>query len=115
MLKIRSTGKVIASKVRIARDFKSRFLGLMLRRELPQGEALIITHCNMVHMFFMRFAIDTIFISDDFVVMDTHTNLKPWRISKLVHGAAHVVELSEGTLMSAPVNPGDVLELTTGA
>ena len=114
ILKIASSGTVIASKVTVAKDFGTRFVGLMFRRSLPEGEALIITHCNMVHMFFMRFAIDTIFINAGFEVLDSQSNLKPWRISKMVHGAAHVVELPAGTLEITPVKQGDQLELTNG-
>ncbi|MBZ0252169.1 MAG: DUF192 domain-containing protein, partial [Candidatus Methylomirabilis sp.] len=49
-----SRGTVLAPRARDAATFLSRFLGLMGRAGLPEGEALVIAPCNSIHMFFMR-------------------------------------------------------------
>jgi len=35
--------------------------GLLGRRELPDGEGILLRPCASIHMFFMRFAIDAVF------------------------------------------------------
>jgi uncharacterized membrane protein (UPF0127 family) len=51
----------IASHVEIAQDPLSRMKGLLGKNDFPKGEALVITHCQSIHMFFMKFPIDVIF------------------------------------------------------
>ena len=49
-----------------ADTFWRRFCGLMFRKQLPKGQGLLLAPCNGVHMCFMRFAIDAIFIDKDY-------------------------------------------------
>ena len=82
----------------VARTSWSRFIGLMGRADLPAGRALWIEPCNSIHMFFMRFAIDVLFLDRDGVVKRVLLRLRPWRVSPIVFGARTVVELPAGTL-----------------
>ena len=49
-----------------------------------------------MHMLFMRFAIDIVFLDRHGTVIRINHNLRPWRISSIVWGARRVLELSAG-------------------
>jgi uncharacterized membrane protein (UPF0127 family) len=89
---------VVAADMEIAKTSWARFLGLMGRESLPAGAGLWIEPCNSIHMFFMRFAIDVLFLDRQGRVKKVMLNLKPWRISPIVFGARTTVELPAGTL-----------------
>ena len=65
-------------KVEVADNFLSRFMGLMGRKELPENTGLLISPCNSVHMCFMRFAIDVVYLAEDYTVVKTVKNVRPW-------------------------------------
>jgi uncharacterized membrane protein (UPF0127 family) len=102
---------ILTNKCEIAATFISRFKGLQLRKELPQGHGLLITPCNSIHMFFMRFAIDAVFIDSENRIVHIENSIKPWRISKLVKNAQSVLELPTGTSNTTSCEPGDLLEI----
>jgi uncharacterized membrane protein (UPF0127 family) len=107
---------VIADRVRFARSFTERFRGLMGRTTLEDGEGLWIPD-NSIHMFFMRFPIDAVFLSQaasngDRTIVDCRPNLRPWLGLVLpVKGAEGVVELPEGTIGRTGIQVGDTLRL----
>ncbi len=96
----------ICQKAHIANTFFSRFLGLMFKVNLPQGEGLLLFPGAMIHTCFMRFSIDIVFISKDMEVVSVYTDLKPWRFSSWQKNAYYVLETSSGSI-SGKVYPGD--------
>jgi uncharacterized membrane protein (UPF0127 family) len=108
---IRNTARqsVIAEKVGIADSFFSRFMGLMGKKTLPEGSCLIITPCNSIHMFFMRFPIDALFLDKDNTVVYILEGIKPWGLSKIVWNAHSVIELPQGTIRKSRTSEGDRL------
>ena len=105
-----SAGNTIAMRVIAAFDSGSRRQGLLGRRGLPAGEALVLAPCSSVHTAFMRFPIDLIFLSRDGRVLKTSAGVSPWRI-RLAWRAFAVVELASGALDVAPTARGDRVEL----
>ena len=93
------SGRVVVEDLELAKSSWSRFMGLMGKRSLERGRGLWIEPCNSIHMFFMRFAIDVLFLDRQRRVKKVMLNLKPWRISPIVFGARTVVELPAGTLV----------------
>ena len=88
-----------------------RGLGLMFRRRLDPGGGMWIAPCNGIHMFFMRFAIDAIFLDREDRVLRVYRRLRPWiGIAPLVWGAHSVVELPAGTCEGLPLPKGDQLK-----
>ncbi len=73
-------------------------VGLLNRQSLEDGEALIITQCNSIHMFFMRFAIDCIFIDANNCIVGLVKNIKPWRLSSIYFKANFVIETPVGVI-----------------
>jgi uncharacterized protein len=104
------SGRIVASQVELAVDSASRRRGLLGRDTFDRGSALIIAPCSSVHTFFMRFAIDVIFVARDGRVLKTYSTLVPWRIAFSV-GAFAVIELPAGTMSQSDANPGDILRL----
>lgn len=89
---------MLVADLEIASTSWSRAVGLMGRPELPAGRGLWIEPCNSIHMFFMRFAIDVLFLDRAGRVKRVMLGLKPWRVSPIVFGTRTVVELPAGTL-----------------
>lgn len=83
-------------KIKTADTFFARFRGLMLRKRLPAGHGLLIAPCNSIHMCFMRFAIDAIFIDKDYRVLKIARNVRPWIGLAWCWKAWGVVEVSAG-------------------
>lgn len=94
----------------LAGDSKSRREGLLKRTGLDDGEGLLISPCEAIHTFGMKFAIDVVFID------------KKRRVRKVLHAlprnrigfcftAEYALELAAGTARATGTEPGDVLEM----
>ena len=106
-----SKNSIIGENLSLADTFLSRTLGLIPRNSLANGEGLIIDPCNSIHMFFMRFPIDVLFIDKKNVVVYSIENIKPWTISRVVWNAKYVVELPVGTIERTGTKVGDKIEM----
>lgn len=106
---------VLAETCKEAVSSLDRFLGLMGRTHLPQGEGLWIPHCRSIHMWFMRMAIDAVFVKptaqrDRYIVVKRYAGLRPWRLLPVtIMGARDVVELPPGTIARCDLREGDEL------
>jgi uncharacterized membrane protein (UPF0127 family) len=103
------SGRVLAERLEVPRTSFGRGLGLMFRRELPAGEGMWITPCNGIHMFFMRFAIDAVFVDRRLRVVRVRAGLRPWRVVPLVLRAHSVLELPAGTVADLGLQRGEQL------
>lgn len=110
---VKNTSKqcVLCSNCKVANSFISRFIGLMGRKNLEQGNGLIIVPCNSIHTFFMKFPIDVVFIDRNNTVVRLVENIKPWKISRVVWKAHSAIELPPGTISSTGTETGDRIEL----
>ena len=88
--------------------------GLLGRSGLEDGEGLLIRPTSSIHMFFMRFSIDAVFLDRELVVRKVVPELKPWRIA-VARGAKSVVELPAGQAARRGVTTGDRLALVEDA
>lgn len=100
---------VLAENVENAKSFFPRLKGLLGRNALALQSTLWLEPCDSIHTFFMRFAIDAIFVDDQLVVRRVVRNLKPWRLVPPVAGAQSVFELAAGVASQARVKEGDQL------
>jgi uncharacterized protein len=105
-------GTVVADHLGLADNVFSRFMGLMFRRDLPAGHGLAIRPCNSIHMFFMRFPLDVVFVDGDGRVVRVLDAIRPWRLSSVVRGAKAAIELPAGTAARTGVRPGTVVHMT---
>ena len=88
------SGKTLS--LEIADTFWKRFCGLMLRKELPEGCGLYLAPCSSIHMCFMRFAIDAVFVDKVFTIQKIATHVRPWIGVSLCLHAHGVIELPDG-------------------
>jgi uncharacterized membrane protein (UPF0127 family) len=104
-----SRSTLLAENCITALTFFARFKGLQLKKDLPKGNGLLITPCNSIHMFFMRFPIDAVFIDENNTVLYIENSIKPWCISRIIRKSRSVLELPAGTAHSTGTVPGDKL------
>ncbi|MCB0358270.1 MAG: DUF192 domain-containing protein [Bdellovibrionales bacterium] len=94
---VEETGVVLGDEVEVAESFSARSIGLLGRRELLPGSGLHILRCRMVHMWFMRFAIDAVFLDRLRRIVGIDASLQPWRLSRWWGQADSVLELPAGS------------------
>lgn len=106
---------LIADKCHVAECFLDRLRGLIGKTGLQPGEALLFPKCKSIHMWFMSFPIDVVFLTrTDGVSGKTHRisslweNVHPWRARPLTDwSASDVIELPQGTIQRCALSPGD--------
>lgn len=84
----------------------------MLRKSFPDGSALVIDPCSSIHMFFMRFPIDVLYMDRNDQIVRVQKGIKPWRAGPLrTRGAKYVIELPVGTIERTQTTVGDRISL----
>lgn len=96
-------------KARLADTFFSRFLGLMGKKELPPGEGLLLSPCSSIHMLFMRFPIDAVYLDSDCRILKIVPRLPPWRGLSFCPGARACLEIGAGEAAKLGWQAGDIL------
>jgi hypothetical protein len=107
-----SRGTILGDRIRVARSTLERTVGLLRTPQLGRGEGLWIERSPSIHMFFMRYAIDAVFVAADGRVAKIVPNLKPWRVVWWARGARDCLELPAGAVAASGTRVGDRLELT---
>jgi uncharacterized membrane protein (UPF0127 family) len=92
---------------RVADNAWTRLVGLLGSAGLADGEGLLIAPCSSIHMFFMRFSIDAVYLNRDLEVVGLDADLKPWRIGRFYRGAHYVLELPVGAIVASATEVGD--------
>jgi uncharacterized membrane protein (UPF0127 family) len=114
-------GSEVAGQVEVADSFGTRFRGLMGRASLLPGGGLWLTGTSNIHMFFMRFPIDAIFLGRPAAdggrqVVAVHASLRPWTgIVWYARGADGCLELPAGSAAASGTAVGDVVALVPQA
>ena len=104
---------VLATKLETAGSGESRRKGLLGRESLLPGEGLWIVPCESVHTFFMRFAIDLVYLDRKHKVRKVRSSVGPWRLSACLP-AHSVLELPAGTIRETRTECGDEIEIAIG-
>lgn len=94
-------------RLAVARSPWRRFLGLMGLAGAPDGCGLLLEACGSIHMMFMRFPIDVVWLgrpeaSGARTVVGVSRNVRPWRVAFGPRGARSCIEMAAGT---APEHP----------
>jgi uncharacterized protein len=100
---------VLADAADIADTSEKRRTGLLKRQSLERGDGLLITPCEGIHSFGMKFPFDALFLSRDRKVLKVRASMKARRIS-LCLPAHSVLELPSGTAAETGTVPGDQLD-----
>jgi uncharacterized protein len=104
-----SEKELLFGSVRVADNFFIKAFGLIFRKEPEPGEGLLFYECNSIHTFFMRFAIDVIFLDKNNKILALFTALKPFRVTPFIKGADKVLELCKNLIKKSGLSVGDIL------
>ncbi|MDP8265185.1 MAG: DUF192 domain-containing protein [Candidatus Aceula lacicola] len=102
---------IVATRARRARSFFARLKGLLGKKSFSPEDALVIEGCQAIHMFFMRFAIDVVFINRKNKVVGLVQDIKPFSLSPFFFMAKYAIELPSGSIEKSLVHIGDFLEI----
>jgi uncharacterized protein len=103
--------RVVCQRCAVADRPLSRLRGLLGRRGLAPGEGLLLRPTPSIHTWFMRFAIDAVFLDAELEVLAISPELRPWRFAGRRRTRA-VLELAGGEARRLGLEPGMVLELS---
>ena len=92
MQKSKHVTQMIAPQV--AHTFYTKFFGLM-GKDIHQETSLLLMGCNSIHTFFMKSAIDVIFLGQNYTVLKVYTEVQPAKI-RFCWAAKHCLETAPG-------------------
>lgn len=101
--------RVLAGTVEVADTFLSRLVGLLGRRSLAEGRALVLTHTRSIHMVCMRFCIDVVFTDETGRVVCLAPRVPPFALRLGGPDARVAVELPAGLIEASGTRVGDRL------
>jgi uncharacterized membrane protein (UPF0127 family) len=103
-------GSVVCEHCVYARSMWPRMRGLLGRKELPPGEGVLLEPASSIHMFFMRFPIDAVFLDRQRRVKRVVERLRPWRLAAC-WGSRSVLEIAAGEAARHGLAPGAQLRI----
>ncbi len=109
-------GTALCEGLETARGLLEQGRGLLGRDRLEPGAGMLFQSGALapfmwMHMFFMRFPIDIVFLDRHGRVIRINRNLKPWRLSSLVFGARRALEVEAGAAARSLTAEGDLILL----
>ncbi len=103
MIKILNKNVIIADKVKHYKNFFLKVKGLMFSKALKKNEAIIIEAKKegvletTVHMLFVFYSIDIVWLNSDKEVVDIKENVHPFTLRLAPKKAAkYIIELKKG-------------------
>lgn len=105
-----TTGTVLADRAEVARNLFTRIIGLLARRFLEAGEALVLPRCRAIHTCFMRFPIDVVFLRQGTIVK-LAPEVKPFQFTWALR-ADTAIELPAQAISQAAIQLGQRCAMT---
>jgi uncharacterized protein len=110
----KSRGTVLCARLENAGGLAGQGRGLLGRDGLEPGSGMLfengrLTPFMWMHMLFMRFALDIVFLGRDDKIIRINSRLKPWRFSSMVFGARKALELPAGAAEDSRTQVGDLI------
>jgi len=107
-------GVILCARLEPAGGIAGKSRGLLGREGLAADSGMLFEAGRLepfmwMHMFFMRFPIDIIFLDRLGRVIRISHELRPWRVSPVVWGARRALELSAGAARQTGTQIGDVV------
>jgi hypothetical protein len=106
-------GAALADDLELAGSFWAKLMGLMFRAGMPEGAGLWLPGSPSIHMLFMRFPIDCVFLGKEAPdgsrpVVGLRRGLRPWTgVVWWVRGGTGTLELPAGTIDRCGTEIGD--------
>lgn len=109
---------VLADPCIVADSLYSRMKGLLGKTSLGSEEALLLKPCNSIHMWFMKFPIDVLFLkqtqdASHYKIVSFYADLPPWKLLPVQDfKASATLELPAGSIVKQDLKIGDELCLS---
>jgi hypothetical protein len=102
---------LLADSGELARSTWRRMQGLLGRERLEPGQALLISPCQGIHTWLMRFPIDVLHVDARGGVCRVVDELPPNRFGPIVWNSKYTVELPAGTVRATGTRVGDQISV----
>jgi uncharacterized membrane protein (UPF0127 family) len=103
---------VLADELEVERGLIGRTVGLMFRNRLEPGQGMWINPCEGIHMLFMKFPIDAVFLDKSERVRKVYPKLPAWwGVVWFVWGGHSVLELPAGSTADLRLKRGDQITI----
>ena len=102
-------GKTL-TEIAVADSYFLRLRGL-IGRDVQKLGGLWLKPCNQIHMFFMKYPIDVIYLSKEQKIIKIERNAATGRIYRAVKGSRSVLELPSGSAVIFGMNEGNILKI----
>jgi uncharacterized membrane protein (UPF0127 family) len=106
----RERGSLLGSHVGLADGWWTRLKGLLGRPGLEDGEGLLITDSQGVHMWWMKFPLDVALLDEEGRVVALYKDLQPGKRTRMHWNAKFALEVPVGMLDESETEEGDLLE-----
>ena len=111
LIRNETKNRIIENNAKLCDDMFSKFIGLMFSKE--QKKALMFRFNKekkiSLHMFFVFYPIDVLFLDKNKIVVDKKENFKPFTFCKSNKKAMYVIELPCGVTQRTKTTVGDKL------
>jgi uncharacterized membrane protein (UPF0127 family) len=104
-----SNAELLIDQLQLAESFFARARGLLGRRDLPGNEALWIKPCRDIHTFFMKFAIDCVFLDNKMKIVKIACDVTPYKLIGPFWKSSSVIEFHSGFVEEKKLRVGDQL------
>jgi uncharacterized membrane protein (UPF0127 family) len=105
-------GRPVCAEVEIADNYWKRVIGLMFRKSLAGALVFDMGRetYDGIHMLFVRFPIDVLFLGPDKTIVDIKANVRPWLGTAFPRSRfRYAIELPAGTVEGSGIRVGDRL------
>jgi uncharacterized protein len=112
----RTRNPVLCARLEDAGGLRGQSRGLLGRDHLDTDHGMLFIDGPFapfmwMHMFFMKFAINIVFLDKNNRVIKIGRMLKPWRVSSVVFGARKAIELAAGAASRGATERIDQIEI----
>lgn len=101
--------ELLIAQLNVAENIWARGKGLLGQKNISDNEALWIKPCNNIHTFFMKFAIDCIFVDKKLEIKNLATDVQPFRFVGPFWRTHSVFEVRSGFIEFKKLKIGDHL------
>lgn len=99
-------GVCLIDDMSITTNVWERMQGLIGKPQLAPNQGLMLSSCNSVHTFGMKYDLDVIFLNKNKKIVKLVERLKPMRVSFCLN-AVDTLELNSGVIKSLELNLND--------
>ena len=109
LLKAYRDGELLLDEVENANTFFTRLRGLMFRKSIKNNHALLLSPCNEIHTFFMKFDIDTVMLDKDNRIISIDRAIPPGKVRSRVKHCKKILEMNSGVSSELNLKVGEKL------